>query len=55
MACQEDCKDCGPEHCHAEAFEEANDVGKGKEEAQLRDEDNCTKEDGRKGCHDDSS
>ena len=55
MARQEDCKNCGPEHCHAEAFHEANKVGKGKEKAQLRHKHGCAKEDGRKGCHDDSS
>ena len=55
MACQEDCKHCGPEHCHAEALHESDQVGKGKEKAQLRDEHDCAKEDCRQGCHEDSS
>ena len=55
MAGKENCKHCGPEHCHAEALEEADHIGKGKEEAQVRHKHESAKEDSRHGCHEDSS
>ena len=46
VGCQEDCKDGGPEHCHADPLDEAHQVSKSEEEAQLRDKGDCAKENG---------
>ena len=55
MAGKKNCKHRGPEHCHDEALQEPDHVGKGKEKAQVRHEHEGAKEDGRRGCHEDSS
>ena len=43
---QEDCKDRRPKHSHADPLDEAHQVRTDEEEAELRDEGNCAKEDG---------
>ena len=55
MAGKKNCENGGPEHCHAKTLQEPDEVGKGQEEAQARDKHECAKEDGRHGCHEDSS